>query len=250
VFSVVVACAVLIQAGTNLFNDAADGERGADGPDRLGPRRLTGAGLATAQQVRRAALACFAGAFLGGLYLVTVGGIPILAIGLASLAAGYAYSAGPHPLSHTPWGEAFVLLFFGLVAVAGSYFLQAATPPGPDVLLIGLALGCYAAAVLLVNNVRDLDSDRRTGRRTLAAHLGVERSCRLYALLVLAPVPMLAAALGAAEISFTWLGLPLGLWLAARFFNLPRGREMNSQLSRTAMSQVVVGLLLCAGLLI
>ena len=119
-FAVTMACAILIQIGTNLFNDASDGLRGADGPDRLGPLRITGAGLATARQVRRAALTCFVLALAAGLYLVTVGGMFILVIGLASLAAGYAYSSGPRPLSYGPWGEAYVVGFFGIIAVAGS----------------------------------------------------------------------------------------------------------------------------------
>ena len=181
---VALLCALLIQAGTNLFNDVGDALRGNDGPTRLGPVRVTAAGLATPGQVRRAALATFLAALLGGLYLVWYGGWPILLIGLASLLAGWAYSGGPRPLSYTAWGEVFVMGFFGLVAVAGSHFLQSDGFSAPA-LVTGLALGCHAAAVLLVNNVRDLEADRRAGRSTLASVVGSHAARRLYAGLML-----------------------------------------------------------------
>jgi 1,4-dihydroxy-2-naphthoate polyprenyltransferase len=243
-FMMTLACAVLIQVGTNLFNDANDGERGADGPDRIGPLRITGSGLAQPGQVRRAAIACFVAALLTGAYLVVVGGIPILMIGLASLLAGYAYSAGPRPLSHGPLGEVYVMVFFGAVAVAGSYYLQIGQLPEAAVVLTGTAIGCYAAAVLLVNNLRDTEADLRAGRNTLAARLGLRGSRRLYGLLLLAPFPMLAAAWGAQAIGLVWLGLPVCLWLTLQFSRMPVGPGMNAQLGRTALVQVLVGALL------
>lgn len=250
-FLVTLACALLIQAGTNLFNDATDGEGGNDGPDRLGPLRVTAAGLATPGQVRRAAGLCFALALIGGIYLVAEGGWPILAIGLASLAAGWAYSGGPRPLSHTAWGEAWVLVFFGLVAVAGSHYLQGGEF-GVPALLLGLALGTPGAAVLLVNNLRDQVADARAGRHTLAAALGDRPARRLYALLMLAPFPLLAAlgwALG--SVVSLWpvlLGLPACAWLALRFQTLPVGAGMNRQLARSAQAQLLLGLLLAVAL--
>ena len=243
-FAVTLLCAVLIQIGTNLFNDANDGERGADGPDRIGPVRITGSGLAKPRQVRRAAIACFVAALAMGVYLVVVGGLPILLIGIASLVAGYAYSSGPRPLSHGPFGEVYVIVFFGLIAVAGSYYLQSQELPASAVLLTGIAIGCYAAAVLLVNNLRDTEADLRAGRKTLAARLGVQGSRRLYGLLVLAPFPLLAAALGVQAIGLVWLGLPVCLWLALYFTRMPVGPGMNAQLGRTALVQVLVGALL------
>ena len=243
-FAVTLLCAVLIQIGTNLFNDANDGERGADGPDRIGPVRITGSGLAKPKQVRRAAIACFVAALAMGVYLVIVGGLPILLIGIASLVAGYAYSAGPRPLSHGPFGEVYVIVFFGLIAVAGSYYLQSKQLPASAVLLTGIAIGCYAAAVLLVNNLRDTEADLRAGRSTLASRLGLQGSRRLYGLLVLAPFPLLAAALGVQAIGLVWLGLPVCLWLALYFTRMPVGPGMNSQLGRTALVQVLVGALL------
>lgn len=243
-FIMTLLCGVLIQVGTNLFNDANDGERGADGPDRIGPQRITGSGLAKPKQVRRAALACFGAALMTGVYLVVAGGVPILLVGLASLLAGYAYSAGSRPLSHGPFGEVYVIVFFGLIAVAGSYYLQSGQMPGSAVALTGIAVGCYAAAVLLVNNLRDTEADLRAGRKTLAARLGVRGSRWLYGLLVLAPFPMLAAALGVQAIGLVWLGLPVCLWLALQFTRMPVGLGMNAQLGKTAMIQVLVGALL------
>ncbi len=242
-------CAVLIQIGTNLFNDASDGLRGADGPERLGPQRLTGGGLATAGQVKRAAVISFALAFAAGIYLVFIGGVVILAIGLASLVAGYAYSSGPRPLSYGPWGEIYVIVFFGVVAVAGSCFLQTQQLPDLDVLLTGAAIGCPAAAVLLVNNVRDLEADSRSGRRTLAARLGVPGARWLYALLVLMPIPLVAVALGWRDVIILALALPWAIWLIARFRRAADGSEMNAQLARTAMYQVGLGVLLIVSLL-
>ena len=243
-FMATLGCAVLIQIGTNLFNDANDGERGADGPDRIGPMRITGAGLASPKQVRRAAVACFVAALLAGVYLIVVGGIPILVIGLASLVCGYAYSAGRRPLSHGPFGEVYVIVFFGLVAVAGSHYLQSGQPPDAAVVLTGLAIGCYAAAVLLVNNLRDAAADLRAGRKTLASRLGGRATRWLYAFLVLVPFPVLAVAWGTRALGLVWLGLPFCLLLAVLFARMPVGTGMNAQLGRTALVQVLVGALL------
>jgi len=243
-FVATLACAVLIQIGTNLFNDANDGARGADGPDRIGPVRITGSGLAKPKQVRRAAIACFVAALLAGLYLVVVGGVPILAIGLASLVAGYAYSSGKRPLSHGPFGEVYVIVFFGLVAVTGSYYLQSGRLPGGAVALTGIAIGCYAAAVLLVNNLRDTKADLRAGRKTLAGRLGTRAAQGLYGFLMLVPFAMLALAWGLQPLGLVWLGLPVCLWLAALFARMPVGPGMNAQLGRTALVQVLVGTLL------
>lgn len=243
-FAATLACALLIQIGTNLFNDARDGERGADGPDRIGPLRITGAGLAQPRQVRHAALACFVAALVAGVYLIFVGGIPILAIGLASLVAGYAYSSGPRPLSHGPFSEVYVVVFFGLIAVAGSYYLQIGELPDGAVALTGIAIGSYAAAVLLVNNLRDTVADLRAGRKTLAGRLGTRGSRWLYGFLLLAPFPLLAAAWGVPALGLVWLALPVCLWAIVLFARMPVGPGMNAQLGRTAMIQVLVGLLL------
>jgi 1,4-dihydroxy-2-naphthoate octaprenyltransferase len=238
--------ALLIQAGTNLLNDAADGEGGNDGPERQGPRRLTGSGMAAPAQVRRAAYLTFLLALLGGLYLVAVGGWLILGAGIASLAAGWAYSSGPRPLSHTAWGEVFVVMFFGVVAVGGSYYLQRGTLSEQS-LVLGFALGLHAAAVLLVNNIRDHDEDCRAGRRTLAAVMTPARARLAYITLLLAPFPLLVIAAGPDAAATAWVALPFCLWLAWRVRRPGRGQHMNTQLIRTAQAQLLLGFLVTAG---
>lgn len=246
VFVLTLVAGLLIQAATNLLNDAADGERGNDGPERLGPGRLTGPGLATATQVRNSAWLLFTLAGIAGVLLITVGGWPILAIGVASLIAGWAYSSGPRPLSHSAWGEVFVLAFFGLAAVGGSYWLQAGTMT-TEAAFIGLALGLQAAAVLLMNNIRDRDADALAGRRTLAQLLGQRRALGLYAALLLAPFPLLALGLG--KLGFVWLALPLCALLAWQSRTLVPGPLMNRHMVLTVAVQVLVGVLLVIQLL-
>jgi 1,4-dihydroxy-2-naphthoate octaprenyltransferase len=249
VFFVTLFSALAIQAGTNLFNDVRDAERGADGPDRLGPLRVTAAGLAPPRAVRNAAALSFLAAFVAGLYLVFVGGLPILLIGLASISAGYAYSAGPRPLSHTPWGELFVLLFFGIMAVGGSYYLQADRFSVASVLL-GVALGAQAAAVLLVNNLRDISADRAAGRTTLVGVVGETKARWLYAALMLAPFVIIAALPDVRGLWAPWLVLPLCAWLGWSFIRAPVGPAMNGLLARSAQVQAVFAAVVSVSLLL
>ena len=244
------AAALLIQIGTNLHNDAADFERGNDGADRLGPLRVTAAGWATGAQVRGAARAAFATALLLGVYLVAVGGWPIFAVGCASLLAGYAYSGGARPISHTPFGEIFVWVFFGVVAVAGSYWLQAGSVSW-SAFAAGGALGLPAAAVLLVNNLRDLDADRRAGRRTLAAVLGDVGARRFHATLLSLPflvLPLLAAG-GHGGAWLALLAAPAAVAVVLRLRGA-QGVALNRVLADTARAQFVFGLLLAVGCLL
>ncbi len=243
------AAALLIQVGTNLHNDAADFEGGNDGGDRLGPLRVTAAGWATPAQVRGASHAAFFTALLLGVYLVAIGGWPIFAVGCASLLAGYAYSGGARPISHTPFGEVFVWVFFGLVAVAGSYWLQAGHLSVPA-LIAGGALGFPAAAVLLVNNLRDVVADAAAGRRTLAAVLGDEGARRLHGVLLFLPfaaVPLLAAERAGAWLAL--LALPAAIAVVLRL-RAARGAALNRVLADTARAQFVFGLLLAIGCLL
>ncbi|MDP2809355.1 MAG: 1,4-dihydroxy-2-naphthoate polyprenyltransferase [Rhodocyclaceae bacterium] len=241
--------AALIQAGTNLHNDAADFERGNDRPDRVGPLRVTAAGWATPVQVRSAAKVAFGIAFALGLYLASIGGWPIVAIGLASLAAGWAYSGGPHPVSHTPLGELFVFVFFGLVAVGGSHWLQSGALTAAS-LLGGAALGLFAAAVLMVNNTRDVAGDTAAGRRTLAAVLGPARSRRIYAHMMLAPFalsPLLAhVVLNRPGAWLAWGAVPWCLTLIRRMA-AAEGPALNAVLADTARAGLLYALLLTAG---
>lgn len=177
--------AAAIQIGTNLWNDAADGGRGADGPNRLGPPRMTGLGLLEAGLVRRAAILAFVVAGLVGLWLATIGGWPIVAIGLVSLGLGYFYSMGPRPLSHTALGEVLVVVFFGIIAVGGTVYLHG-QPISGMVLSVGIITGLPAAAVLLLNNHRDRELDQIAGRRTLAIVIGQAATRKLYGVLLIA----------------------------------------------------------------
>jgi len=243
------AAALLIQIGANLHNDAADHERGNDRSDRVGPLRVTAAGWATAAQVKGGARIAFAAAFGLGIYLALIGGWPIVAIGLASLAAGAAYSGGPRPISHTPFGEIFVWIFFGLLAVVGTHWLQAGISTSAA-WAAGAALGLPAAAVLLVNNLRDIVPDTAAGRRTLAAALGADKARRVYALFVLLPF---AALPWLAKTGFgAWLALlafPFAIRLARRM-RTAQGTAMNDLLAATARQQFLFGLFLALGLLL
>lgn len=240
--------ALLIQIGTNLHNDAADHERGNDRADRLGPLRVTAAGWASVNAVRHAAHLAFALAFVLGVYLAVLGGWPIVAVGLASLAAGYAYSGGPRPISHSPFGELFVLIFFGLVAVGGSHYLQSGTP-GPGVLAAGFAIGLPAAAVLLVNNLRDRVADLAVGRRTLAAMIGPHASRRLHAALMLLPFALLPLFAVRPAAWLALLALPATL-AAIRRCHRAEGSAFNRVLADTARAQLIFAFLFAIGALL
>ena len=237
---------VAIQIGTNLHNDAADFERGTDTPDRVGPLRASAQGWFTARQVRNAAHLTFTIAFLLGLLLVVRGGWPILGIGVAALLCGYAYTSGPKPIAYGPFGEVYVMAFFGVASVAGSHFLQTLAFDWPAVAL-GVALGFPAAAVLLLNNYRDLETDRAAGRRTLAHYLGRGRSQVLYGALLLLPLPIL---MDAGLPGWSWLALaalPLALSLIARLVRGAMGAAINPMLGQTAIYQSLLTLLLLGG---
>ncbi len=163
--------ALAIQVGTNLVNDVADFRRGADREDRLGPVRVTQAGLLTPAQVEGGAVTAFAVATAAGVYLWWVAGWPVVVMGLAAVAAGVAYTAGPFPLAYLGLGEPFVLIFFGFVAVAGTAWVQALAVPA-SAWWGGLTCGAFATAILVINNTRDWAGDRRAGRRTLPARWG------------------------------------------------------------------------------
>jgi 1,4-dihydroxy-2-naphthoate octaprenyltransferase len=239
--------AILIQIGTNLHNDVIDFESGTDTSNRLGPLRATAQGWIDPAAVRHASMFCFGFAFVLGIYLVVVGGWPILVLGLASLAAGGAYSAGPFPISGSPFGEFFVFLFFGLAAVGGSYYLQT-LGLNQDVLLAGSALGLLAAAVLVVNNYRDSKTDASSGRLTLAVLIGPAGSKMEYLLLILIPFGLLQsmhlAEMKGYSFLLPWLTLPWALYLIYRIYHLPKDKQLNSLLAQTAQLQVGFGGLL------
>ena len=243
---------MFIQLGTNLHNDAADSERGGDGPDRVGPPRVTASGLLSAPNVKRGAAVCFATAALLGLYLVAVGGWPILLLGIFSIVAGWAYTGGPLPIACTPLGELFVIAFFGVGAVGGTYWLCAAYLGAPA-LAAGLALGLLTGAVLLVNNFRDVEADARVGRRTLAIVAGPQGTGWIFAGLMLAPyalLPLIGRDLSHGHVWPALATLPLAIVLIYRFLHEPRGRGFNRILVWTVQIQLLFSLLLAAGLVL
>ena len=242
--------ALLIQIGTNLFNDAYDFKRGADTGDRLGPPRATQQGWLTPEAVMRGAVVCFALAFLVGLYLVSVAGWPLLVVGLVSLLAGYAYTGGPFPLAYHGLGDLFVLVFFGLVAVGGTSFVLTQTVT-PLALLAGVPIGALGVALLAVNNVRDVKTDTAANKRTLVVRLGVGFGRAEYvAMLVLAAaMPVLLWALGLAS---PWVMTSLLALLLAvpplRLVMTQSGPVLNQALAGTARLQLIYGVLFSVGL--
>ncbi|BAU56730.2 1,4-dihydroxy-2-naphthoate polyprenyltransferase [Halorhodospira halochloris] len=248
---VAVLVIAIIQIGTNLQNDAIDTLNETDQPDRAGPVRVTERGWLTPGQVIRAAYFAYAvGLFLGA-YLVYQGGLPILILGMLSVAAAYAYSGGPWPVSRGPLGEVFVIAFFGLVAVGGVAYLYGA-PFDLKTILMGLAIGVPAAAVLLVNNLRDLESDKRAGRLTLAILLGREGAIWLYgAFLFLVTAGLIAIATSGGPWVGAMLGLsgiPLGVRIWRTLSSAEDAQTFNTCLSRTAIFQLLVTITMCLGL--
>jgi len=246
-----ITCALLIQIGTNLHNDVVDFERGNDRPDRVGPLRVTAAGWVSPRNMHRATTWTFGLAALLGLYLVTLGGWPILLVGVASLLAGWAYSGGPRPVSHTPLGEIFVLAFFGWVAVAGSYWLQA-QQLSLDAVLCGTVLGLPAAAVLLVNNYRDLEDDVRSGRQTLVALLGRSGARVAYAVMMLLPfgLVLILTLRGHWGVLLALLVFPYSVRLVGQLKHSTGGVALNILLASTARTSLFLGLLLSLGILL
>jgi 1,4-dihydroxy-2-naphthoate octaprenyltransferase len=244
---------IFIQIGTNLANDYSDAKRGADTADRLGPVRVTSSGLITPQRVLTATWIAFAVAVACGIYLATVAGIAIIVVGILSIAAGVLYTGGPRPYGYAGLGEVFVFLFFGLVAVNGSYYVQLEEL---DALPLGLSIsiGFLATAIIVVNNVRDLETDRRAGKNTLAVRVGRASAVNLYRGLVLGAFAVLPIALWAGEASalplIGLLALPLALKPMRILATRSDGPALNGALAGTGALLGVFSLLVTAGLLI
>jgi 1,4-dihydroxy-2-naphthoate octaprenyltransferase len=256
--------AALIQVGTNFANDYYDAVRGADAPDREGFTRVTAGGLVAPERVKAAMWAVFALAILVGVGLVAVGGLPVVAIGLASVAAGIAYTGGPYPLGYHGLGDLFVFVFFGLVAVAGTYYVQAAAvvgglfpqwlPPGTltaAAVAAGVPIGALSTNILVVNNVRDIEEDRRAGKRTLAVRFGYGPSRAQYAILVgiayLAPFWFLARPAFGPAVLLPLLTLPYAALVARTVLTETGGDALNPALERTGKLLAGYALLLGAG---
>ncbi len=248
--AVALLCALLIQIGTNLANDYFDFIKGADSEHRIGPVRVTQSGLIPPRTVRNAMIGVFVLTFILGLYLVSVGGWVILAIGVASLFCAVIYTAGPFPLAYVGLGDLFVFLFFGIVAVTGTHYVQA-LHWSMDAFIASLPVGAISTAILVVNNYRDIDTDRVANKKTMAVRIGRAATRMEYRLLLL-----LAYAVPVAQVLRTdaplWLLLPLlSLPFAFRVLRIvgrsTDGGELNNALAGTGQLLAVYGILYAAG---
>jgi 1,4-dihydroxy-2-naphthoate octaprenyltransferase len=251
-FLAALLAAVLIQIGTNFANDYFDFHKGADTAERLGPVRVTQSGLIAPEKVCAAMVLVFGLAALVGLYLVFVGGWPILLIGLLSIAAGVLYTGGPYPLAYHGLGDLFVFIFFGLVAVCGTADRHVGAVPGAA-WFAALPVALIVTAIIVVNNLRDIDTDRLANKRTLAVLLG-RRATRVEYLLLVAGAYLLLLAgplLGVVGVGalLPWLSLPLAVSLVRTVFR-EQGRPLNRALGGTGRLHMLFGLLLAIGLLL
>ncbi len=252
-FLAALGASVLIQIGTNLANDYFDHQKGADTAERLGPKRLIQNAVATPQQVLLATLLCFGASALIGLYLVFVGGWPILIIGVLSILSGLAYTGGPYPLGYNGLGDLFVFVFFGLVAVAGTYYLHAGTV---DVLAwwAAIPVGLLVTNILVVNNVRDINTDRAVGKRTLATRIG-RRATRVqyvlfFVVAYLVPPLLWFASLLSAWALLPWLSLPLAVRAVRGVLVHEDGPTLNKMLRATGRLHLLYGMLFAVSLLL
>lgn len=248
---VALICALGIQVATNFINEIYDFRKGADTAERLGPTRTVAAGLISEKKMITVSASLAGAVFLLGLYLVSIAGWPILVIGLLSLLFAWGYTGGPYPIAYSGLGDFFVFLFFGLVAVGGTYYVQAQTLTLP-ILLAAAAPGAFSVNILLVNNIRDIVTDRKVGKMTLPARIGGDWARRLYiALTVLA---YLVPALLWLNHYSPWVLLslfsaPLAFMMIRRLY-ASEGKELNQVLAGTGKLMTLHGLLFAAGLLV
>jgi 1,4-dihydroxy-2-naphthoate octaprenyltransferase len=244
---------LLIQVGANLANDYLDYVKGVDIPGRLGPRRVAQSGLMTLTSLRIGTAVTFALSALVGVYLTYVAGWPILIIGLSSLLSALAYTGGPFPIGYHGLGDLFVFLFFGLAGVCGTYYVQALSI-NATVLMAAIPVGALTVAILVVNNLRDIETDRRTRKRTLAVMIGAKATRWEYLLLLALAyaVPALFWFVGwsAAWGLLPWLSLPLAVRLARIIFGSAAGPALNKALAGTASLDLLFCILFAAGLLL
>ena len=251
-FVAALVAALLIQIGTNLANDYFDFRKGADTAERLGPVRITQSGLVPAETVRTATALTFGLAMLIGIYLTVVGGLPILVVGLLSIAAGVLYTGGPWPLAYHGLGDVTVFLFFGLVAVVGTAYLHSGSV-GLPAAIYALPVAALVTAILVVNNLRDIATDRLANKRTLAVRLG-SRGTRVEYLLLLGVaylVPLACWLLLGVPRGFwlPWLTLPLAVKLV-RVVLTQEGRPLNAALAGTGRLHLAFGVLWAVGIVL
>ncbi|MEM6731458.1 MAG: 1,4-dihydroxy-2-naphthoate polyprenyltransferase [Myxococcota bacterium] len=246
------AGALFIQIGTNLFNDYADFKKGADTAERLGPARATSKGWLTPGQVMAATVLAFAVATAFGVYLLFAAGWPVVVIGVTSIVCGIAYTGGPKPLAYVGLGDVFVFIFFGLVAVMGTYFVQASTL-SPTSFAAAVPIGLLTTAVLVVNNLRDRHTDAKSGKRTLAVRLGERFTRTQYAVLVVGAFVSVAVTAVLGIHGLGWLLVlacaPLAV-MRIRALNRLDGGALNPELGHTAKLGLLFSMLLAVGALL
>lgn len=244
---------ILIQIGTNLANDVYDFEKGTDTKERLGPKRVTQAGLLTPKQVKKAMIITFFFAFLIGFYLVGVGGWPIVIIGSFAIISGIAYTGGPFPLGYNGLGDIFVFIFFGIVAVPGTFYLQGGELFDSFAIVLGIIMGLMADCILIINNIRDADNDIKTGKRTLAVIFGKKASKIQYSIFAIIPylLPFGIFHYAFPKLAFFMVlfSLPICLKNILDVWN-KSGASLNLVLANTARLQFVYTILLVLGFLI
>jgi 1,4-dihydroxy-2-naphthoate octaprenyltransferase len=244
--------ALLLQIGSNLANDVFDYERGTDTAERLGPTRVTQAGILSPRDVKIGMAVVLGLAALLGLYLAWLGGWVIILLGVAAILSAIAYTGGPFPLGYYGLGDIFVFIFFGLAAVAGTYYIQAGSVP-PAVWWMTIPPGLIVTAILVVNNLRDIDNDRKAGKRTMAVRLGEQGTKIEYMICMVAAYLILIPAIFLQLIPWTtllaWASLPIA-WQAAKVVLTQKGRPLNMALARTGQTALVFSLLFWVGLLI
>ncbi len=242
--------ALLLQIGSNLANDVFDFERGTDTPERLGPVRVTQAGLLTPSQVKRGMTIVFALAALLGLYLAWLGGWAIIIIGIAAILSAIAYTGGPFPLGYYGLGDLFVFLFFGLASVAGTYYVQAGFVSAAA-WWMAIPPGLIITAILVVNNLRDLENDRKAGKYTLAVLLGERGTKTQYLICMMAAylILLLSTGLGIVpwSVLLAWLSLPFAIHTTRIVFTA-QGRALNAALAGTGQTALLFSILFWVGL--
>jgi len=243
--------ALLVQIGTNFANDYYDHVKGADTAERVGPRRAVASGLVAPEVMKSAMMVVFLFAFVVGLSLLKYGGWPLLVIGLASILCGIAYTGGPYPLGYNGLGDVFVFIFFGLVAVCATTFVQTGEVSAPAI-ICGIGVGLLAANILVVNNYRDVETDQRAGKRTLVVRFG-RRFARLQfgvSLVVALTIPFHLMRLGFAPLVLLPVGLAPMAWRHAnRLAAAETPVELIALLGDTGKLLALYAILLSAGLL-
>ncbi len=245
-------CSILIQTGTNFVNDLYDHIAGTDSADRAGPTRVLASGLISIKEMKIGIILVFSLTFLLGLYLVSLGGWVVLLIGVLSILAGIAYTAGPFPLAYNGLGDIFVFLFFGLVGTVGTYYVQALQITSLSV-WASIPVGALITNILIVNNYRDIDEDRQAGKNTLAVLLGkrFSRVQYLVFLIVSFLMPFVVYFYYKQNIAvfLPILALPLGIKLVKMIYTHD-GKELNKTLELTAKLSAIYGILFAAGIII